>query len=263
MNNFFVPIKQSRVSEEVTDQIKDSIIRGNLKSGDKLPSERELSELFHVSRAAIREALWGLAKTGFIVIRPGASGGAFVTDMSFKNLMTVFADLFLLEKISLRELTEARLLFEPEIARLAALNITPEYVERLREALETESLPSTSIEEGKERIQQVHLILAEMCGNRFYEGLALAAAEAVKSIVVFLQLDYSHPEGAHQAIVDAVIAGDAKAAEQAMIEHGHMLDDMFAKVEADYRNARYPNNEDLSPNEEDTIAADAALHQAP
>jgi GntR family transcriptional regulator, transcriptional repressor for pyruvate dehydrogenase complex len=245
MNNLFVPIKQSRVSEEVTEQIKSSVVRGQFKPGDKLPSERELSEQFHVSRAVIREALWILAKTGFIVIRPGASGGAFVTDMSFTNLKSVFVDLFLSEKISLHELTQARLLFEPEMARLAAKNITPEYAEQLKKALEVESIPSTSIEEGKERIQRVHVILAEICGNRFYEGLVLAAAEAVKSIVVFLQLDYSHPEGAHQAIVDAVIAGDTETAMQAMTEHSHMLDDMFTQLEADYRAARRQTDEDV------------------
>jgi len=245
MDNLFLPIKQSRISEEVTEQIKSSIIRGQFKTGDKLPSERELSEQFHVSRAVIREALWILAKTGFIVIRPGASGGAYVTDMSFKNLVSVFVDLFLSEKISLRELTQARLLFEPEIARLAAKNITPEYEARLREALELEKIPSSSIEESKNRIQRVHLILAEMCGNSFYEGLALAATEAIKSIVVFLQMDFLHPQGSHQTIVDAVIAGNSEAAAQAMIDHGRMLDDMFEKLEADYRAARNQTTEEV------------------
>lgn len=249
MDNLFVPIKQKRVSEEVTEQIKSSIIRGRFKNGDKLPSERELSDQFHVSRAVIREALWILAKTGFIAIRSGASGGAYITNMSFKNLVSVFIDLFLSEKISLHDFTQARLIFEPEIARLAAKNITPEYETRLRKALDNESAPTTSIEEAKERIQQVHLILAEMCGNSFYEGLALAAMEAIKSIVVFLQMDYVHPQGSHKAIVEAVINSDPDAAAKAMIEHASMLDEMFSKLEADYRAARQQLNvEDVIEN---------------
>lgn len=245
MANVFEPIKQLRISEEVTDQIKSSIIRGQFKPGDKLPSERELSEQFHVSRAVIREALWILSKTGFIVIRPGASGGAFVTDMSFKNLISVFVDLFLSEKISLRELTQARLLFEPEMARLAAKNITPEYAEKLRKALEIESLPSTSIEEDVVRKQQVHLIIAEMSGNRFYEGIAIASFEALRSIIEFLQLDYLHPEGAHQSMVDAIIVGNAKAAAQAMKDHAHLLDEILTKVEADFAAVRSGTNKDV------------------
>lgn len=243
MAKLFEPIKQARISEEVMSQIKNSIIRGQFKRGDKLPSERELSELFHVSRAVIREALWGLSKIGYIAIRPGASGGAFVTDMSFESLIGVYVDLFLSEKISLHELTEARLLIEPEIARLAAKNITPEYEARLRKALEIESLPSTSIEEDVERKQGVHLILAEMCGNRCFEGFALASMAAIRSIIEFLNLDYLHPEGAHQAVVDAVIAGDAEAAAQAMIVHAHLLDAILKKVEEDYKILRNGDNE--------------------
>ena len=238
MAEIFKPIKQSRISEEVTSQIKDTIIRGKFKQGDKLPSERELAEQFNVSRAVIREALWTLVKSGFIVIRPGATGGAYVSDMSFRNLISVYVDLFLLEKITLHELTEARLLIEPEMARLAAKNITPEYEARLKEAIAIEKIPSTSIEEDVERKQQVHLIIAEMSGNRCFEGFALASMAAIRSIIEFLQLDYLHPEGAHQTIVDAIISGNSEAAAQAMIEHAHLLDEILKKVEIDFRSLR-------------------------
>ena len=134
----FRPIRQLRVSEEVAEQLKQSILLGHFKAGDKLPSERDLAEEFQVSRVAVREALRSLENTGFIETRQGATGGAFVTDLTFEHLVSAFVDLFLAEKISAPELYQVRLLVEPEVARLAALNVTPEYTERLLEALKAE-----------------------------------------------------------------------------------------------------------------------------
>jgi DNA-binding FadR family transcriptional regulator len=149
--------------------------------------------------------------------------------------VSVFIDLYKTDKISIRELTQARLTIEPEIARLAANNITPEYAERLRKALEIEALPSTSIEEDVERKQVVHTILAEMCGNRFFEGLAKAAMGILKSLVEYLQLDYLHPEQAHVDVVDAVIAGDSEAAAKAMRIHSEALDQILAQINGDHK----------------------------
>ena len=131
----FKPIKLSRLSDEVIDQLKESILLGHFKAGDRLPSERELAEEFQVSRVAIREALRALENSGFITTRQGATGGAYVTDLTFEHLANAFLDLFLANKISIPELYQVRLLIEPEVARLAALNITYDYF-LLKEELE-------------------------------------------------------------------------------------------------------------------------------
>ncbi|HMK64730.1 MAG TPA: GntR family transcriptional regulator, partial [Thermodesulfobacteriota bacterium] len=165
----FKPIKQIRVSEEVAGQLKESILSGQFKAGDRLPPERDLAEAFQVSRVAVREALRSLENSGFIITRQGASGGAFVTDLSFSHLSKAFVDLFLSEKISIPELYQVRLLLEPEVARLAAVHITPPYAARLQEALEAEEQPNDSLTEDVERKTAVHFLLAEMCGNRFFE----------------------------------------------------------------------------------------------
>jgi GntR family transcriptional regulator, transcriptional repressor for pyruvate dehydrogenase complex len=117
----FKPIKQSRVSKEVCDQLKQSILVGHFQPGDKLPSERELVEEFQVSRVAIREALRTLENSGFITTRQGVNGGTYVTELTFGYIYNAFLDLFLADKISIPELYRVRLLIEPEIARLAAL----------------------------------------------------------------------------------------------------------------------------------------------
>jgi DNA-binding FadR family transcriptional regulator len=68
-----------------------------------------------------------------------------VTDLNFEYLVNAFLDLFLADKISIPELYHVRLLIEPEVARLAASNITPEFAQQLKEALDIEELPITSL----------------------------------------------------------------------------------------------------------------------
>jgi len=214
----FRPIRQFRVSEEVTEQLKQSILMGHFKAGDKLPPERDLAEEFQVSRVAIREALRKLENSGFIVTRQGSTGGAYVTDLTFEHLIHAFLDLFLADKISIPELHQVRLLVEPEVARLAALKVTPEYIQRLKDSLEAEESPISSLSEDVERKQKMHFILAEMCGNRFLEALVGSLMGLTRKAVEAVEADphYMHPAGMHHPIVDAVLAKDSEGAAEAM-----------------------------------------------
>jgi DNA-binding FadR family transcriptional regulator len=167
----FKLIKQSRVSEEVAGQLKQSILLGQFKTGEKLPSERKFAEEFEVSRVAIREALRTLCNSGFVSTRQGSAGGVFVTNLTFEQLANTYLDLFVANKISIPELHEVRVLIEPEVARSAAQNVSAQYAGRLQAALDAEELPLATLLDDIERKQLVHVILAEMCGNRFFEGL--------------------------------------------------------------------------------------------
>jgi DNA-binding FadR family transcriptional regulator len=233
----FKPIKQFRISGEVAEQLKQSIVSGHFKPGEKLPSERDLSEQFQVSRVAIREALRTLGNSGFITTRQGSTGGAYVTDLTFEYLVNAFLDLFLSDKISIPELHYVRLFIEPEVARLAALNITPEYAQRLMEALEIEELPIASLSVDVDRKQKVHFIFAEMCGNRFFEALMRSLLKLTKKVIeaVNPDPDYVHPTGMHRSVVEAVVAGNAEAAFEAMKKHTIDFGENFIKMERTFR----------------------------
>ena len=233
----FKPIRQFRVSEEVTEQLKQSILLGGFKAGDKLPSERDLAEQFQVSRVAIREALRKLEHSGFIVTRQGATGGAYVTDLNFEYLANAFLDLFLADKISVPELHRVRLLIEPEIARLAALAITPEYAQRLKKSLQSEELPTSSLSEDIEMKTAVHYILAEMCGNRFFEAIVRSSMKLTHRLIDVVNPDpYTlHPAGLHRPIVEAVLMGDPETASSAMKKHATEFGAILLKMEETYR----------------------------
>jgi DNA-binding FadR family transcriptional regulator len=233
----FQPIKQFRVSEDVANQLKQSILLGHFNTGDKLPAERELAEEFKVSRVAIREALRKLENSGFIVTRQGATGGAYVTDLTFEYLINAFLDLFLADKISVPELRQVRVIIEPQVARLAASRITSEYAQRLKHALEVEELPISSLSEDMERKQKAHIILAEMSGNRILEALVRSLMGLTRRAVEAAEADprFMHPAGMHHPIVEAVLRGDAEAAASAMKKHTIEFGENLIRMERIYR----------------------------
>jgi GntR family transcriptional regulator, transcriptional repressor for pyruvate dehydrogenase complex len=238
----FKPIRQVRVSEEVAEQLKQSILAGHLKAGDKIPSERDLAEEFEVSRLAIREALRSLQGAGFVAARQGSSGGVFVTDLTFEQLSNAYLDLFIADKISIPELLELRLLVEPQVAYSAAKNISPYWEGRLKAALEGEDLPIAGLLEDVDRKMAIHFILGEMCGNRFFEGLVRSTMRLTRKVMEAVNPDFEdiHPKGMHDAVVAAVLAGDSEAAGAAMRRHMIDFGESMIKVEKTFRKMSLP-----------------------
>jgi DNA-binding FadR family transcriptional regulator len=198
---------------------------GHFKPGERLPTERELSEQFQVSRAATREALRVLENAGFIITRQGATGGAFVTSLSFERIANAFLDLFVAEKISIAEINHVRVLVEPEVARLAAQRVTPAFAERLKAGIST---------------MEFHFILGEMCGNRFLEGLVRSTIDLTGKIVEAANVGYSHPTDEHRPIAEAVLAGDSEAAAAAMKKHAIANGESLMKTERLFREKNRP-----------------------
>jgi len=219
----FKPIKPLRISEEVAQQLKQSILVGHFKPGERLPTERDLSEQFQVSRAATREALRVLENAGFVVTRQGATGGAYVTDLTFDRTVNAFFDLFMAEKISIAEINYVRVLVEPDVARLAAERVNDEYVQKLKASM-TEGMGP-----------QFHFVLAEMCGNRFLEGLLRSTIDLIGKIVNAANVGYEHPAKDHKILLDAVIAGDGAKAAEVMRKHAIANGESLMKVEKLFR----------------------------
>ncbi|MBW1780053.1 MAG: FadR family transcriptional regulator [Deltaproteobacteria bacterium] len=233
----FKPIKTARIFEDVLLQLKEAILLGRFKSGDKLPSERELTLEFQVSRGVIREAIRALELSGFVVIRQGPAGGAFVTELTFNQVGNAFLDLFLSDKLSMREIAQVRLHVEPEVARLAALHITPSYSQVLRKAEEDESLPYDSYAQRIARFTEVHRILAKICGNHFFEAIVTSMLRLTAEVVLAVDPDHEslHGPGEHHTIVTAVIGSDAEGASSAMTRHLKRFSESLIGMEKIYR----------------------------
>ena len=233
----FKPINTSRVSENVLLQLREAILLGAYKSGDKLPSERELTLQFQVSRGVVREAVRALELSGFVVMRQGPTGGAFVTDLTFNQVGNAFLDLFLANKVSMAEVAQVRSHVEPKVAELAATHITPEYQKQLEAAQEQEFITPKSHAERIVRLTEVHHVLAQICGNHFFEATVRSMLKLTAEVILAVEPDHEalHNPGEHGAIVDAVIHGDAERASGEMERHLKRIANGLIEMEKIYR----------------------------
>ena len=170
------PIKNTKVYEQVIEQIKGMIVDGTLKKGDKLPSERDLVEQLQVSRTSIREALRAMEIIGLIDCKQG--GGNFVREDFKNNLFEPLSIMFMLEKGDPMEIIEVRKIIEVETAVLAAERITQEELDSLRIIVEGLK-QSTNEEEAVKIDKRFHYEIARASKNK----LIITILNAISSLI--------------------------------------------------------------------------------
>jgi len=161
--NPFHPVKSGKVSDLISRQIKDTILSGRMKPGDRLPPERELVERFQASRISIREALKSLETSGLLTIKPGS--GAFIAEINSRPLSESLASILKIQKTSVNELTEARHILEPSIARLASEKMTSEDFRKLEQNIEETSALLRSNISARVKNIEFHSLVAESTHN--------------------------------------------------------------------------------------------------
>jgi GntR family transcriptional regulator, transcriptional repressor for pyruvate dehydrogenase complex len=217
----YTTVKSSRLYEQIVQQVEDSILKGQLKPGDQLPSERDLAQRFGVSRTAVREAVKALREKGLVEAYSGR--GTFVTNGTSQAIRQ---SLDLMIRINQQEgsanLAELRLVLEPEIAGLAAQRIEEQLLTTMRESVAVMARNLHDADAYVEADLDFHLALAEAAGNPLILSL-------LDSIVVLLREQRSRifdvdggPERGqfhHKRILDAIERRDSEAARHAMREH--------------------------------------------
>ena len=233
----FQDISKVPLSKVVMFHIKNAILSGQLKFDDKIPTERELAAGFNVSRNMVREAIRALEMAGYLEIRQGPKGGAFVREFTPDRLSVGFLDYYLAKKLTMEELNNVRLHIEPEVARLAALNINPENAANLQNVVNSEYMPD-GIDDRVVSLTKFHVTLAEMCGNFFYEIIMNVVVSITREIVVAGHRGGDtvvHGLEQHNEILNAVIEGKPEEASMAMIDHLTKFSTGILEIEKDYR----------------------------
>lgn len=214
-------IRAERLYERIVGQIEERIVSGELKVGDRLPTERALCVQFGVSRTAVREAIKALTQRGLVDARPGSgtfvtAGTARIVRHSLDLAMKFGADK------DLRHLVEVREIFEPEIAALAAARARDDHILSLRRAVAAMDLALDDAETFIEADLDFHLTLAEATDNPLIIMLIDPIVDLLREqrakifrIAGGAQRGQSH----HKRILDAVAAHDPAAARAAMQDH--------------------------------------------
>lgn len=200
------------VTDEAIGKIKDMLIRGELKAGDRLPPEKELSERLGLSRSSLREAVKALELIRVLDVRRG--DGTYVTSLDAKLLNEAVAFVVELhQNRSILELFEVRRILEPATAHMAASRITPDKVAALRATMEGIG-EDTDVTELVAHDLEFHSIIAAAAGNDYLSGLLEAlSGDTVRARIwrgITQEKAVAHTLAEHKAIADALERGDAE-----------------------------------------------------
>lgn len=220
----------ARLFETVARQLVHDMRSGVYAIGDRLPAERELAAEHHVNRAAVREALLALEVFGLIEVRIGS--GAYVIELPDDVENPAFT-------VSAFELMEARVMIEGEAAALAALHITPEEIAALEKFVAMIAEANRQGSKGEGPDEGFHRLIAKATRNKALE-LAVCNLWDLRSTSPACALLHEKARTAnvqpvveeHRAILDALRAGDAGAARQAMRAHlGQVIEHLLFAIE--------------------------------
>lgn len=199
------------VTDEAILKIKDMLLRGELRPGDRLPPEKELSERLGLSRNSLREAVKALELIRVLDVRRG--DGTYVTSLDPRLLleaMSFVVDLH--EDHTVLDLFEVRRILEPTAAAMATLRATPADLTKLTAMLD-EVGPETSVEDLVAHDVQFHGLISELSGNAYLSTLLESLSGHTLRARIWRGLteenSVARTLAEHRAIVDAMELGNA------------------------------------------------------
>lgn len=210
----FQPIEgNTPVYKKVMFQIQNMILSGELKKGDRLPAERQLAEMLHVGRSALKQALSALEALGVIQSRHG--DGNYITADSME-VFNPLAIRFYLDRGKEDDILEFRYILEVQLASLAAVKITAEQAESFS-ALVEEMKTASTVEERSRYNYLFHYRIVDICDNllikSIYESIMSLIADQIKTT------DGVNFYESHKQIFDAVKSGKPNEAAFYTAEH--------------------------------------------
>ena len=223
MEKYLRPIKDESLTEKAASALKKYIIAEKLKEGDKIYTERKLSDMLMVSRNVIREALKSLESTGIVYKKHGR--GIFVD--AFRNNLTAESVLFGLDKLSidLNEILEVRKSFEITILKLLINKIQEKDIEELQEIVnkiwgEKDKTGSNVKDDLSFHIKLLKIIKNDVIEKfgcimvEFFRELVLARPE-----IIIIEDKGKYSKENHQKIINALKEKDLDKAIKYMIKH--------------------------------------------
>jgi DNA-binding FadR family transcriptional regulator len=226
------PVVRRRLHEEVVEQLVQAVHSGDFPVGSRLPSERELSSIFGVTRPVIREALQSLERLGVVRIAQGerAEVVQVTPDMIVEKFTESVRILIATDSEALEHFKEARLLFECGIARLAAERATKEGLRGLRQVLGAGRSARKQRAEFIRLDGEFHAGIAALAQNPLYPAVSRGifnwlSGYHMASVSVPGREDLTLQE--HGEILAALEAHDPHAVEGAMRRHRTRASDLY------------------------------------
>ena len=234
MDDAFGPLRKTRVAENLAFEIKQKILRGALKAGDKLPSERELAKQCSTSRITVREAFRLLERDGLLCIKQGVEGGAFITETDYKMVEHSLSLFLQYSYLPVSKLTETRFIVEPEVAKLAAQKRSNQNLIEL-EGITNRCQHGLDINQPEPDAHlQFHFLLAKASQNPLLIAISnslirFLGEKLEKSNLEETSGDYLKDQEFHREIFFAVKDGNTQKAFNIMKAHIEVFNDIVNK----------------------------------
>jgi DNA-binding FadR family transcriptional regulator len=226
----FHPISTQNAFEAVVEQVRTAVDLALLAPGDRLPPERELAALFDVSRPTVREALRVLAMSGYVGIRRGSAGGAYVLERPRTDHADRVREALSARRHELGALLEWRRVVEAEAAALAATRISDDQLRALRARL-VESGGRLVRSHGLWRAadSRFHIAIAEATGNPYVldtvRKVRAQLAHALDALILLRLTIEPAAAHEHEAILAALQARDPDMAKATAALHGRTTEE--------------------------------------
>ena len=228
------PIKTKKIYEQIVEQIGLLVAEGQLKPGDRLPSERELVERFQVSRASIREAISALEMMGLIEVRSGE--GTYIRQVNIDSVIAPLAWMLFIEKDTDLELYEVRKILEVQAAGIAAERAEEDEIRDMYDALEVMRMDLEIDRLGEEADFSFHFAIARATSNkiliRLMNTISDTMRKTLKSSRSKLYEDRTTPERLyheHRSLYEAIKNHNVLEAQQLMLDHLVGVETQLAK----------------------------------
>ena len=222
----FSPVRTRHTFEEAAEQIADKVRAGELRSGDKLPPERDLAVTMEISRPTLREAVKVLVDAAVLEVRRGPGGGMFVaSDVVPTELIRRRSEL---RRAEVAQVLEARRIVEPGVAQLAAQRATEDDFAALERSIEAmrEIVDRGYRPEDEDRFLQLdvqfHLAMARAAGNPMVETLIrtlFRQLEIARDMAMHLPTVPEWTIAIHERTLAALREGDEEDVAAVMDEH--------------------------------------------
>ncbi|MFW5737109.1 MAG: FadR/GntR family transcriptional regulator [Halanaerobium sp.] len=230
----FKQIKNNKVYEQIIEQIREMIYEGELKKGDKLPSERQLKKDLGVSRASIREAFSALEMIGLIESRPGE--GTFIRKCFDEDIFNPLSLILLLNDNVAEELLELRRVLEIDCVKLAAERATEVEIVEMGAYID-DLLSSSGYEEKSIKADKMfHYSIARASGNKVLMFFMRSISEAMdfhikntRTKLVSKEETMSDFAKQHQEIFKALKEHDSEQAAAEMKKHLDYVEKLINK----------------------------------
>ena len=239
----FEPLSIRRTSEYIEEKIRETILDGTLKSGDRLFTEKEMAEQFGVSVVTLREALRALETLGLIEKRKGQRGGIFVSEINNESIKASIGYFLIFKDLSAEHLYEVRKIIEPLAIKLAVQKITQEEIEKLKE----------NVSYCEEKLRSIGDVLSEkeffeldQRNNDFHRMIAESTHNPILSLTIdyimdfipecetkllILDVDYCVQNiKDHRDILEGIKDRDEEECEKRMLHHLERLAEYLANI---------------------------------